>query len=82
MITKIMGVIQVRLTEENHKKLNILCVLYNKTQDEIINMLLQRARIPGADIEFLIADEKPTIEKGESKPFDTKLNFLIAEDKK
>jgi len=83
MITKIMGVIQVRLTEENHKKLNILCVIYGKTQDEIINMLLQRARIPGANLEFLIADEKePMIEKGEAKLFDTKLDFLIAEDEK
>mgnify|MGYP000005723206 CR=1 FL=1 len=80
MITKIMGVIQVRLTEENHKKLNILCVLYNKTQDDIINMLLERERIPGANIEFLIADEKePTIEKTEPKEIDTKLDFLEAQ---
>ena len=80
MITKIMGVIQVRLTEENHKKLNILCIIYGKTQDEIINMLLQRARIPGADIEFLIADEKkPEIKKTELKTLNTELDFLEAE---
>jgi hypothetical protein len=75
-----MGVIQVKLSDENHKKLNILCILYKKTQDEIINMLLQKAKIPGADIEFLIADERePTVTKVETKQFDTKLDFLEAE---
>jgi len=74
-----MGEIRVRLTDENHKKLNILCILYKKTQDEIINMLLQKARIPGADIEFLIADEQPAVEKTEPKTIDTKLDFLEAQ---
>jgi len=68
------------LSDKNHQKLNILCVIYKKTQDEIINMLLERTRIPGTDIEFLIADEKPDIVKSEAKPFDTNLDFLIAED--
>jgi len=75
-----MGEIRVKLTGENHKKLNILCALYRKTQDEIVNMLLERARIPGAEVEFLIADEKePKIEKTEPKTLSTELDFLEAD---
>ena len=77
-----MGVIQVELTEDNHKKLNILCILYKKTQDELINMLLEKARIPGGDVEFLIADEKEptTIKANQEKKIETKVDFLIAGD--
>ena len=77
-----MGKVLVELTDENHKKLNILCALYRKTQDEIINMLLEKARIPGENIEFLIAGEEAETLKTEPKPFDTSLDFLIAEEKK
>ena len=77
-----MGKVLVELTDENHKKLNILCALYRKTQDEIINMLLERARIPGENVEFLIAGEEIETLKTEPKPFDTSLDFLIAEEKK
>jgi len=73
-----MGEIRVRLTDENHKKLNILCILYKKTQDELINMLLERARIPGENLEFLVAGEEVETLKTEPKPFDTNLDFLIA----
>jgi len=76
-----MGEIRVKLTEENHKKLNILCVLYRKTQDEIINMLLEKARVPGAGIEFLIAGENVEVIKSKPKPLDTSLDFLIVEEK-
>jgi len=75
-----MGEIRVKLTDENHKKLNILCILYKKTQDELINMLLERARIPGENLEFLVAGEEAETLKTEPKPFDTSLDFLIAED--
>ena len=76
-----MGIIQVELSDENHKKLNILCILYRKTQDEIINMLLEKARIPGGEVEFLIADEKnPETVKTKPKEIETKLDFLIAGD--
>jgi len=76
-----MGIIQVELSDENHKKLNILCILYRKTQDEIINMLLEKARIPGGEVEFLIADEKnPETVKTKAKEIETKLDFLIAGD--
>ena len=77
-----MGKVLVELTDENHKKLNILCALYRKTQDEIINMLLERARIPGENVEFLIAGEEIETLKTEPKPFDTSLDFLIAEEGK
>jgi len=77
-----MGKVLVELTDENHKKLNILCALYRKTQDEIINMLLERARIPGENVEFLVAGEEVETLKTEPKPFDTSLDFLIAEEKK
>jgi len=77
-----MGEIRISLSEENHRKLNILCVLYRKTQDEIINMLLEKARVPGENIEFLIAGEKAETLKTEPKPLDTSLDFLIAEEKK
>jgi len=75
-----MGEIRVKLTDENHKKLNILCILYKKTQDELINMLLERARIPSENLEFLVAGEEVETLKTEPKPFDTNLDFLIAED--
>lgn len=68
-----MGDARIRLTDENHRKLNILCKLYNKTQDEIINKLLERVRIPGEDIEFLVADEQPEIVK-------PKKEFVIQEN--
>jgi len=77
-----MGKVLVELTEENHKKLNILCILYKKTQDEIINMLLEKARVPGENLEFLVAGKEVEIIKTEPKPFDTGLDFLIAEEKK
>lgn len=77
-----MGEIRVQLTEENHKKLNILCVLYRKTQDELINMLLERTRVPGGNLEFLVAGREAEILKTEPKPFDTNLEFLEAEGKK
>ena len=77
-----MGKVMIELTEENHRKLNILCVLYKKTQDELINMLLEKARIPGENIEFLIAGEEAETLKTVPKPFDTSLDFLIAEEKK
>ena len=77
-----MGKVLVELTDENHKKLNILCALYRRTQDEIINMLLERARIPGENVEFLVAGEEVETLKTEPKPFDTSLDFLIAEEKK
>ena len=77
-----MGKVMVELTDENHKKLNILCALYRKTQDELINMLLEKARIPGENIEFLVAGEEVETLKTEPKPFDTGLDFLIAEEKK
>ena len=73
-----MGKVMVELTDENHKKLNILCVLYKKTQDELINMLLERARIPGGNVEFLVAGEEVETLRTEPKPFDTALDFLIA----
>jgi len=77
-----MGVIQVKLSDENHKKLNILCVVYGKTQDEIINMLLERARTP-IQLDFLIADESEVeMMKTEMKPIDTKIDPLIADEKK
>ena len=75
-----MGEIRVKLTEENHKKLNILCILYKKTQDELINMLLERVRIPGENIEFLVAGENVETFKTKPRPFDTSLDFLIAEE--
>ena len=77
-----MGKVMVELTEENHRKLNILCVLYKKTQDEIINMLLEKARIPGENLEFLVVGKEVETLKTEPKPFDTSLDFLIAEEKK
>jgi len=77
-----MGEIRVRLTEENHKKLNILCVLYKKTQDELINMLLDRVRIPGGNMEFLIAGEEIKTFKTEPKIIDTELDVLIVEKEK
>jgi len=65
-----MGEIRVKLSDEIHKKLNILCTIYRKTQDELIEMLIKRARFPGSVIEdFLIADEEEpkTLESGETK---------------
>ena len=90
LITKIMkitgvmqmGKVMIELTEENHRKLNILCVLYKKTQDEIINMLLEKARIPGENLEFLVVGKEVETLKTEPKPFDTSLDFLIAEEGK
>ncbi|MCD6197283.1 MAG: hypothetical protein J7K15_01740 [Deltaproteobacteria bacterium] len=77
-----MGKVLVELTEENHKKLNILCILYKKTQDEIINMLLEKARVPGENLEFLVAGEEVETFKTEPRALDTSLDFLIAEEKK
>ncbi|MCD6418268.1 hypothetical protein J7M00_05745 [bacterium] len=64
-----MGEIRVRLTEENHRKLNVLCALYRKTQDELINMLVKKARIPGEGLEILIAGEEVEVLKTEPSDF-------------
>lgn len=67
-----MGEVRISLSEEAHKKLNILCAIYKKTQDALIEQLIMRARIPGADIDFLVAGENPEVMKAESEP---KLDF-------
>lgn len=58
-----MGEIRVTISDDMHKKLNVLCLLYNKKQSEMLEYLIRKARVPG-QIDFLIADENPEILKG------------------
>lgn len=58
-----MGEIRVTISDDMHKKLNILCMLYNKKQAEMLEYLIRKARVPG-QIDFLIADENPKIVQG------------------
>ena len=76
-----MGEVRISLSEEAHKKLNILCAIYKKTQDALIEQLIMRARIPGADIDFLVAGENPEVMKVESelKLDFAELDFIEAE---
>ena len=78
MVTGVINMPQIRveLTEENHKKLNILCVLYKKTQDEIINLLLSKAKIPGESLDFIVAGEKIESMKTEPKIQETKIDVI------
>jgi len=62
-----MGEVRITLSEDAHKKLNILCAIYRKTQDALIEQLIMKARIPGADIDFLVAGESPEVMKSESE---------------
>ena len=76
-----MGEVRISLSEEAHKKLNVLCAIYKKTQDALIEQLIMRARIPGADIDFLVAGENPEVMKVESelKLDFAELDFIEAE---
>jgi len=52
-----MGELRVRISDIAHGKLNMLCKIFNKTQDEIIEELILRASMPRLAVEILVADE-------------------------
>ena len=53
--------IKAKITEEAHKKLRILSVLKRKTQSEVIEELIMKARIPTTEWSYIIADEVPEV---------------------
>lgn len=53
--------IKARISEEAHKRLRILSVLKRKTQSEIIEELIMKARIPTTEWSYIIADETPEV---------------------
>ena len=53
--------IKAKISEEAHKRLRILSVLRRKTQSEIIEELIMKARIPTTEWGYIIADETPEV---------------------
>lgn len=51
--------IKAKISEEAHKKLRILSILRRKTQSEIIEELIMKARLPRTSWDYIIADETP-----------------------
>ena len=80
-----MGELRVTISDVAHGKLKMMCKIFNKKQDELIEELILKAALPKMAWNVIVADEAgPKVSKVEVKPEDLekrrKIEFIESEE--
>ena len=80
-----MGELRVVISDVAHGKLKMMCKIFNKKQDELIEELILKAPLPRMAWDIIVADEAGAkVSKVEVKPEDLekrrKIEFIEGEE--